>query len=137
MSALTAAYEGYRKDGQVQHYGPGAVNIYKGALVSVRAADGYAYPSRSGTSTDVFVGVAYESALNSAGSANAFQFRVNKSGSYLFNTTVAAQTWVGSAVYASDDNTVTQTSTNNQLVGYVTEYVSSTVVRVRIDRAVQ
>jgi|SRR5581483_671372 len=136
MTALAAAYEAKKKIAQRELYQMGAVKIWKGALVSIRT-DGYLYPARSGTSTDIFVGVAYESKDNSAGVAGALSMLVEKSGSFVYGKAAAAITDIGTAFYASDDNNVTATSTNNQLVGYATYLESTTTLRIRIDRAVQ
>jgi hypothetical protein len=137
MAALTGAYDPQDKPGELVSYRVGAnAVIHKGALVSVRS-DGYAYPSRSGTSSDVFVGVAFESADNTGGAAGAKSVRVWKSGTYVYNGSGFTQASVGQAMYAADDNTLTTTSTNNQLVGYVVEVLSATQARIRIDNAVR
>lgn len=137
MAALTAEYDPLPKAGELVAYPVGAsAVIYKGALVSVRS-DGYAYPSRSGTATDVFVGVAYETVDNSGGSAGAKKVRVLKSGTYIYNGSGFTQASVGLPFYAQDDNTLTTTATNNQLVGYGVEYISATQLRIRIDAAVR
>lgn len=137
MSASTAAREARKKPGLLESYAMGAVKINKGTLVSLRATDGFLYPARSGAATDQFVGVAYEGADNSAGMAGAVAIRVEKSGSYVVAKVSAVQTDLGGAFYASDDQTVTATPTNNQLVGYACELIDGANLRVRIDRAVQ
>ncbi len=137
MAASTAAREASRKLGDIQLYQMGIVKINKGTLVSVRT-DGYLYPARSGTATDVFVGVAYEGFDNSTGTAGANSIRVYKEGSYIFAAASAtSQTNVGTAFYANDDQTVTATATSNQLVGYCTEVIDASDLRIRINRAVQ
>jgi hypothetical protein len=136
MSAATAAREAKRKAGEQQSYLVGATKIWKGTLVSART-DGYAYAARSGTTTDIFLGVAYESVDNSGGSAGDKRCIVDKEGSYEFTLSGAAITDIGSAVYALYDNEVTKTATYNQLVGYITELTGTDLVRVRINRAVQ
>lgn len=137
MPALTAPYDPLDKLGELVSYRVGAnAVIYKGALVSVRN-DGFAYPSRSGTSSDVFVGVAFESVDNTGGAAGAKSVRVLKRGTYVYNGSGFTQASVGQAVYALDDNTLTTTATNNQLVGYVVEVLSATRARIRIDNAVR
>jgi len=137
MPALTGDYDPQAKEGNLIAYPVGAnVIIYKGALVSVRN-NGYAYPARSGVSTDQFVGVAYETVNNSGGSDGAKVVRVLKRGTFVYNGTGFTQASVGAAFYALDDNTLTTTATNNQLVGYGVEYISSTKLRIRIDNAVR
>lgn len=137
MPALTSAYDPQDKPGELVSYQVGANTVlYKGALVSVRS-DGYAYPSRSGTSSDAFVGVVFETVDNRGGTAGAKSVRVCKRGTYVYNGSGFTQASVGQAMYAADDNTLTTTSTNNQLVGYVVEVLSATRARVRIDNAVR
>lgn len=134
--AASAARVADRKDGvKVSYTLPASGTIYKETLVSARVADGYAYPSRSGTPTDIFLGVAIDT-VSGDGTPGSARCRVWKSGTFLFVASGMAQTDIGAAVYASDDSTVTKTSTNNQLVGYIVEVISATSVRVRIDRAV-
>ena len=135
--AASAARNGRQKASDLKNYKmAAATQVWKHTLLNIRVADGYIYPARSGTATDMFAGVASESKLSGA-VAGADEVNVHKEGEFEFAASGMAQTDVGVAVYASDDNTVTKTSTNNQLVGYITEFISATRVRVRIDRAVQ
>lgn len=137
MPALNAPYDPQDKPGELISYRVGAnVTIHKGALVSVRS-DGFAYPSRSGVGSDQFIGVAFESVDNTGGAAGAKSVRVLKRGTYVYNGSGFSQSSVGQAMYALDDNTLTTTSTNNQLVGYVVEVLSATRARVRIDNVVR
>ncbi len=137
MPALTTEYDALDKEGFLIAYPVGAnVRIYKGALVSVRT-DGFAYPARSGTATDQFVGVAIETVDNIGGAAGAKSVRVQKEGTFVYNGTGFSQASVGQAFYAADDNTLTTSATNNQLVGYGVEYISATKLRIRIDNAVR
>lgn len=137
MAAATAARNGRQKAADLKnHKMPATQQIWKHTLLSARVADGYTYPARSGTATDSFQGVASESKLSGA-VAGADEILVHKEGEFEFAGAGFAQTDVGAAVYASDDSTVTKTSANNQLVGYITEFISATRVRVRINRAVQ
>ena len=84
----------------------------------------------------VFAGVAYEEIDDSAGSAGDVSRRVEKEGAFLMTSYGLAQSDLGSAVYASDDDTMSTTqASNEQLVGYIVEFVSSTQARVKIDSA--
>lgn len=106
--------------------------IYNGALVKFNAA-GFLAPCAAEAGA-VFAGVAYEKVDNSAGSAGDKTCRVNKYGAYLMSGTGFSQSDVGSSVYASDDDTVSTTqASNEQEVGKIVEFISSTQVRVRID----
>jgi hypothetical protein len=137
MSASTAARESKMKKGDLEYYLMGAVKINKGTFVFVRQADGNAYPARAtGGITDYFVGVAYETVDNSAGSAGATGLRVIRNGSHVFTLTSATQTDVGAPVYALDDQTVTITSSTSVVqVGYIAQVIDSSDVRIRIGGA--
>ena len=137
MAAQTAARDPKRKDGLIVGYkmpASAGVMIYNGAMVNVYVADGYAYPGRYGTVTDKFVGVATETKTGT-GTAGEAIVKVQKTGTFTFAASGMAQTDVGKAVYVSDDQTVTLTSTSAQLCGYIEEFISATLVRVRIDLA--
>lgn len=135
---LTAPYNPLAKQGNLVSYKVGANTvIYKGALVSVRTADGFAYPARSGTASDIFVGVAFETVNNAGGTGGAKTVRVVKEGTYVYSGTGLTQTLVGVPVYAADDGSLTTTATNNQLVGYIVEVLSANQARIRIDNAVR
>jgi len=134
MAALTANVDRKEKEGKLVASPVVASDIiYQGALVKHNAA-GYLAPCAAEAGA-VFAGVAYEKVDNSAGAAGAKTCRVEKKGSFLMSSgTSLSQADVGSAVYASDDDTVSTTqATNEQLVGYIVEFISSTQVRVRID----
>jgi hypothetical protein len=134
--AATAKVDSQRKDSDLISYKMGAVKIYKGTLVVVRA-DGYAYPARNSTATDVFIGVAYETVDNSAGAAGDKEVLVQTTGTFVFAKTTAVIADVGLAHYASDDQTIYQTSANNQLVGYAVGLEDTGHLRIRIDTAVK
>jgi hypothetical protein len=133
MTALTAARTIQRGQGIIRPYKLAAVKVLAGALVSVVPATGYAQKSAD-TATHKFVGVADKTVDNSAGAAGAKKVRVWASGVFDFACASADQTWVGLKVYAVDDNTVAlaATTTNDVLVGIVTEVVSATKVFVAI-----
>jgi predicted RecA/RadA family phage recombinase len=138
MAASTRAREASRKPGELQGYLMGAVKINKGTFVFVRVADGYAYPGRSAANiTDLFVGVAFETIDNSAGSAGGATIMVEKSGSFVFPLAGAVQTQVGTPVYASDDQTLTASSGSTVIkVGVIQQIIDSADVRIRINGAI-
>ena len=138
MATLTASYDALQKDGKIQNYAAGAAKkFYKGGLIVADAGTGYAEAGTDAASKN-FIGVAYEDCDNSAGAAGALSGRVHKTGSFVMNATGASQVWVGKAALLTDDNTVQITaSTANIGVGYITEFLSATKVRVRIDGAVK
>lgn len=106
--------------------------IYQGAAVGENAS-GYARPLEAG---DVFLGFAEEKADNSDGSAGDIRVRVKSKGYIKLDITdIAVTSNDRVAVYASDDNTFTLTSTSNSLIGYVAQWVSTGYARVEFDAA--
>lgn len=107
--------------------------IYEGAAVGENGS-GYARPLIAG---DPFLGFAQRQADNSAGAAGAINVEVTQRGK--IQLSVAGATAItandGVAVYASDDDTFTLTSTDNTLIGYVSRWVSSGVAVVTFDAA--
>lgn len=89
-----------------------STHIYKGSLVGL--SSGYARPLEAG---DTCVGIAYEEADNTAGSAGDVSIRVCTQGDFQHTLAGAAVTNIGDAVYASADDTLTFTSTDNSFVG--------------------
>lgn len=135
MTATTTAREAKRKDGQLIAYPMAAVKIPKGALVNINAA-GYA-TNASDTAGETFAGVAYETVDNSAGSAGGLLIRVETTGTFIFTDggTNGAQTDVGVVFNIVDNQTVTDAATTNSVkAGVAVESISTTQVRVRIDR---
>lgn len=97
--------------------------IYEGAAVGENGS-GYFRPL---VAADPFAGFATRKADNSAGAAGAISVNVKQRGKIqLAVTGVTAVTDEGSAVYASDDNTFTLTSSGNTAIGKIIRYISST-----------
>lgn len=105
-----------------------SATIYKGAMVGL--SSGYA---RGLVAGDVFVGIAYEKADNSSGSAGDINVRVWDEGKFLLTGSGFTQGTVGSKIYASADGTVTTTSSSNSLIGRCVGYYSTTQIWVQID----
>lgn len=105
--------------------------IYEGAAVGENDS-GYAQPLAQG---QPFLGFAERKADNSGGSAGDVNVRVKQRGKV--RLTVAGATAITAndrpAVYASDDNTFTLTSTSNTLIGYVSRWLASTDCIVEFD----
>ncbi len=133
MANLTAPRAMQRGDGIIRPYRVGAVDIFAGALVNLVSATGYAKKAGDNVG-EKFLGVADKSAKNSTGAAGAKKVRVWSRGVFPFACSGANQTWVGQKVYAVDDQTVAlaATTTNDVLVGVVTELVSATQVFVSL-----
>lgn len=118
-------------------------NIYKGGVVicDVSDTDGYfrACPLTSSTnlaSGDIFGGIALEAVTIGTNDTadGAKTVTVARDGVWAFPVSGLAVTDVGAAVYASDDQTITTTSTNNIWVGYLA-YVDDTYAWVDISKA--
>lgn len=113
-----------------------AFTVYKGAVLNcdVDDTDGYFGPKdMNAAAGDVFGGIAAEKvAVTSSDTADGSKLcTVYRDGVWGFAKGQLAITDIGAAVYASDDNTLTTTSTNNQWVGYI-EDVDDTYVWVDI-----
>ena len=105
-----------------------STHIYKGALIGL--ASGYARPLEAG---DLFAGIAYEEMDNSDGSAGDLSVRVYTLGDFDHALSGAAITNIGDAVYASADDTLTFTSTDNSYVGLCQDVPSSGNIILRLD----
>jgi hypothetical protein len=133
MAVLTKNIDRKEKEGNLVESPVVAADIiYQGALVKHNAA-GFIAPCAAEIGA-VFAGVAYEKVDNSAGAAGDKSVRVEKNGSFLMTMVGLTQADVGSAVYATDDDLVSLVqAANQQLVGYIVQFVSATQARVRID----
>lgn len=134
--ALSDVFNDKRRDGVKHALSQAAVKIYRGSLVSINSS-GYAVTGTS-TASEKFAGVAYETVDNSAGSAGDTTIQVWRQGNFEFNYQgTAAQSDVGSMVWIVDDSTVaTKTDATvavKVLVGVITDYVSTSLVRVDIN----
>lgn len=97
--------------------------IYEGAAVGDNGS-GLARPL---VAQDPFMGFAERQCDNSAGAASAKNVRVRSRGFVSLPVTGAASAAdQGEAVYASDDDTFTLTSTSNTAIGKVHRWVSGT-----------
>ena len=104
-------------------------HIYKGAFVGL-SSGGYAQALTAG---DLFIGVAYEEADNSSGSAGDASVRIYTLGDFRHALSGAAITNLGDAVYASADDTLTFTSTSNSYVGCAVDVPSSGEIVLRLE----
>lgn len=123
--------------------GTTAHTVYKGSIVvcDVSDTDGYyrACPLSSSVNSaagDIFGGVAAERQdVTSADTADGSKLvSVYINGVWAFPVGSLAITDVGAPAYASDDNTITTTSTNNYWCGYIVD-VDASYVYVDISRA--
>ncbi len=128
--ALTANREVNRYvDQELRTYKAAAsAHIYKGALVG--HSGGYARPLVAG---DTFLGIAYEECDNSSGSAGDKSLRVFTIGDFEHALSGAAITNIDDPVYASADDTLTFTSTDNSFVGYCADVPASGSILLRLE----
>lgn len=97
--------------------------IYEGAAVG----DNGSGLSRPLVAADPFLGIAIRRADNTGGAASAINVMVRQRGCIEVPVTGASSADdVGTAVYASDDDTFTLTSSSNSAVGKVIRWVSGT-----------
>lgn len=123
--------------------GSTAHTVYKGSLVvcDVSDTDGYfrACPSSASVnaaSGDIFGGIALERVdVTSSDTADGSKkVTVATNGTWPFAVGALAITDIGAPAYASDDQTITTTSSNNFFVGDIVD-ADTTYVWVKIDRA--
>ncbi len=110
-----------------------STHLYQGGVTSLRreagAGAGYAkVPATNATTTEESVGVAYGEADNSSGAAGDKTVEVHIEGEFVlsFPGETLTQADVGAKAYATSDNVLTLTATNNAYVGRITEFVSGT-----------
>lgn len=106
-----------------------AKTIYKGTLVFL--ASGYA-TDVTNSGANKFAGIADQHVDNSAGSAGDLNVETWRSGRFELTGSSFTQATVGVPIYASDNYTVTATSTSNTLIGRCVEFVSATKIVVDI-----
>lgn len=137
MAAATANREDKRQDGKLKaHPVAAATVLYKGTL-ACHNASGYLKPGAD-TASFKFAGVTYEKCDNNSGANGDQECRVEKTGEYefVYNGGDATQALVGQEVYVVDDQTVDEdaaVTTQDLKCGVITEVVSVSKVRVRID----
>ena len=95
-------------------------------------ASGYVDDDTS-TGSNAFAGVVKEGQDNSSGSAGDLSCELYTEGVFYLPGSGLAQSDVGSVCYASDNYTVTTTSTNNTQIGRIVDFVSATLVGVKIE----
>ncbi|MFN3652220.1 MAG: hypothetical protein ACK47B_21795 [Armatimonadota bacterium] len=132
MAAATKDREAKRQDGTLKAEPMAVAKVFKGTLVNHNAA-GYAAPAGA-NANETFAGVAYEAADNTGGAVGDKKVRVEKVGEYEFVAAGIVQADVGKEVYVTDDQTVQIAAPANAIkCGVISEYVSATRVRIRID----
>lgn len=118
-----------------------AYTCYKGAVmcIDVDDIDGYGQPLQSGITVaagDIFLGINTEQVSVTAADTSQGDKKVVVAtrGDWAFPVGSLTVEDIGAPAYASDDGTITTTSSNNLWVGHIIN-VDDTYVWVRIDRA--
>lgn len=125
MTALSADRSTPSTDIELKGYPMGVDTIYKGALVAINSS-GYAVPASDSASDLSIVGVAEESVANeSPNAAGDHTIRVRSGRAFRLPATSITQAMVGSMMYAVDDQTIDETTTNGMAVGILVEYISA------------
>lgn len=141
MAAATADRDGKRQEGALKSFKVKATQqIYKDTLVAVDSG-GYLIPIAHGTASLKFVGVAFEKKLGGAADGDV-SCRVRRKGEFevVYNGGDATQALVGQEVFGVDDQSVDEdavVTTNDYKVGSVTEFLSTTKLRIQIDNYVR
>uniref|UniRef100_A0A6M3JBR9 DUF2190 family protein n=1 Tax=viral metagenome TaxID=1070528 RepID=A0A6M3JBR9_9ZZZZ len=109
--------------------------IYKGSLVSFVAASGLVHAAADDSGDD-FCGIAMEG--KTAAASGETLIRVYTEGTFLLNTTSVEAADAGKVLTVSDDNTVTDSgSTNDVQVGKLMHIASSSTGWVKINAIAQ
>jgi predicted RecA/RadA family phage recombinase len=140
--AYTTARDTKRSDGRLISCKMAAVKLCKGTLVCTNSSTGsLGYATHTPVASySLFLGVAYETVDNSAGSSGDKSIRVEAEGVHAMVAASADQSWVGKKVYwstgSSGDNATVVISDpgTEMIVGEVVEVVSATEVRVKINK---
>lgn len=132
MAAVTANQVIKRRNGHRRSVSVAAsTTIYEGTFVFVTAA-GYGTGAIA-SGANVYAGVAVETVDNSSGSNGEKTVEVICDKNCEFELTLgsAAIADIGDTVYATDNFTITKTSTSNSAMGVITEYIGTNTVLVR------
>lgn len=134
----TAVRDNKAAEGTVVALKMAVAKVYKGSLVTLDAS-GYATYAQVGANLP-FAGVAYETVDNTGGSAGDKTIRVWVSGVFSLVAASAAQAWVGTEVWLDSGSSGSPVKVAHSdpgatalKVGVVTEVVSQTEVRVRVN----
>lgn len=116
-------------DQQLRSFAAADEHIFKGSFLSVEAG-GYVAPL---TALEAFAGIAYEECDNSEGDDGDVRVKSYTQGDFVHALTGAALSNIGDIVYASADNGLTFTSTDNTPVGCMVDLVSTDKILLRIN----
>jgi len=112
------------------------ITLYQATLAFIErtsgASEGYG-TSTPDSGNNNFAGVVVEECDNSGGSAGDETAEVFTEGGFVLEGSGFSQDIVGDTAYASDNYTVTPSSSNTTKIGRFSEYISATKMRVDID----
>ena len=121
-----------RDDERAAHPVAATTHIYAGTLVFLNAA-GYADDDIA-AGANTFAGVSIAEVDNSGGANGDTDVEVYAEGIFELTGAGFTQGTVGENIYASDNYTATETSTNNVLIGTCVEFVSATKILVKFHK---
>lgn len=108
-----------------------SAHLYEGTFVFT---DAYGYADDDiDSDANKFGGIAIQEADNSSGADGAIEVECWRTGIFEWTHSGLTQADINKKVYASDNNTITLTSSSNVLIGEIVRYVSSTKVLIAID----
>lgn len=121
-----------RQDGDKASYPVlASTQIYQGTMVFLVAASGYA-DDDDAAGANAFGGIAIGEADNSSGANGDVDVECWAEGTFVLTGSGFTQAAVGDLIYASDNYTITLTSSSNRLVGRCVEFISATELAVKI-----
>jgi len=109
--------------------------LYQGTIAFIQRTSGSDEGHGTGldnNGANDFAGIVIEKADNSAGAAGDVAAEVYQKGAFVLPGTGFTQSLVGDMAYATDNYTVTADSTNAERIGTFVEYISTTLMKVRI-----
>ena len=121
-----------RQEGDRASYPSAAsTNHYESVFAFINSG-GYADDDHASGAND-FGGIVITQVDNSSGANGDLDVEVYRTGIFELTGSGFTQADIGTAVYATDNYTLTKTSTSNTQVGKIVGYISATKVKVAID----
>ena len=109
-----------------------AVNLYQNTIAFWDASTGYITNDDNG-GANAFAGIVYQQCDNSGGSAGDKEVELWTEGVFRLTGSSFTQATAGDLIYASDNFTITASSTSTSRIGRAVNFVSSTQMDVAID----
>lgn len=109
-----------------------AVNLYQNTIAFWDASTGFITNDDNG-GANAFAGIVYQQCDNSGGSAGDKEVELWTEGVFRLTGTSFTQATAGDLIYASDNFTITASSSSTSRIGRAVNFVSATQVDVAID----